>query len=234
MTRTIVAFSGGKDSTEMALRMRELGEDFDLFFTPTGDELPELFDHLHHMEQLLGQRIITPRNRTLEEWIYEYKGLPNWRQRWCTRLIKILPCQAYLKAHPGSTLCVGLRHDEPLRSGLYGSFATYRYPLREWGWNIGDVKRYVAAMGVDVPARTDCACCFFQRIIDWYNLWLEHPAEYARSEGYETLTGYTFRSAQRDTWPAGLRELREEFERGRKPRGLGKTPNPDACRVCRL
>ena len=37
----IIAFSGGKDSTAMVLRLSELGEDFKLLFTPTGDELPE-------------------------------------------------------------------------------------------------------------------------------------------------------------------------------------------------
>lgn len=40
--RQVVAFSGGKDSTALALRLHELGEAFSLLFTPTGNELPDV------------------------------------------------------------------------------------------------------------------------------------------------------------------------------------------------
>jgi predicted PP-loop superfamily ATPase len=48
----VVAFSGGKDSTALALRLHELEEPFKLLFTPTGDELPEL--HAHSYGQVCG------------------------------------------------------------------------------------------------------------------------------------------------------------------------------------
>lgn len=40
----VVALSGGKDSTAMALRLRELNPDIDYTYscTPTGNELPEM------------------------------------------------------------------------------------------------------------------------------------------------------------------------------------------------
>jgi hypothetical protein len=217
----------------MVLRLHELGEDFECLFTPTGDELPDLVLHVHRVIERVGKRLIVPENRSLDWWIRQYEALPNWRQRWCTRQIKIVPCITYLKSHPGTTLLVGLRVDEPERTGLYGDWATYRYPLREWGWTIRDVKAFCMAQGVAVPARTDCACCPFQRLGEWYRLWRDYPAEFARSEAYETLTGHTFRSAQRDTWPAGLAGLNAEFERGRIPRGVGAL-DESACRVCSL
>ena len=45
----VIAFSGGKDSTALALRMAEIGEDFVLFFTPTGRESESigLVQYLH-------------------------------------------------------------------------------------------------------------------------------------------------------------------------------------------
>lgn len=46
MGKRIMAFSGGKDSTAMAVLLAERGEDFELLFTPTGNELPELFSHI--------------------------------------------------------------------------------------------------------------------------------------------------------------------------------------------
>jgi hypothetical protein len=146
-------------------------------------------------------------------------------------MIKIVPCIAYLKAHPGSVLAVGLRADEPEREGLYGEFATYRYPLREWGWNKAQVLAYVAEKGVVVPKRTDCALCYGQRLSEWHALWKDNPEAWARGETFEAATGHTFRSPGRDTWPAGLVQLRVRFEAGDVPKGRGGAK--DVCRVCK-
>lgn len=229
----IIAFSGGKDSTALALSMHERGERFKLLFTPTGNELADLQTHIDRVVEITGAELILPDNRTLDFWINEFAAVPNFRQRWCTRLIKIEPCLAYLLGHP-AVLCVGLRADEMTRPGIYGDFlfVRQRYPLREWGWSLVDVKTYLADRGIVIPQRTDCALCFFQTLPEWYRLWKNNPMEYAKGEAYEEQVGHTFRSAQRDTWPAGLKELRQEFERGRMPRGMDK--RTDGCRVCSL
>ena len=233
----IVAFSGGKDSTALVLRLAELGEDFECLFTPTGDELPELQVHMAEVLQKIQKPLVTPPNKSLLHWITKHQALPNWRQRWCTRQIKIEPCIDYLVAHPGSTLCVGLRADEELREGLYGPWATYRYPLREWGWGLKEVREYCAAQGVTIPARTDCALCYGQRLSEWYRLWQQHPDRYAKGELLEKMYGHSFRSPGRDTWPAPLVELRAEFEKGRLPRGISDDDDKSAtqgCRVCQF
>lgn len=234
----VLAFSGGWDSTACALRLKELGESFTMLFTPTGDELPELLAHVDRVQAITGAELVKPPNRSLFDWIDTFYALPNWRQRWCTRLIKIVPCIEFLKQHPGSVLMVGLRADEEDRVGLYGDWATYRYPLREWGWKRDQVVSYCRTSGVIPPARTDCALCYGQRIGEWYALWRDHPDRYAIGEAREAATGHTFRSAQRDTWPAALKELRQAFEGGRKPKSI---PLPQleqneyaACRVCSL
>lgn len=235
-----VAFSGGDDSTAMALRMAELGEDFVLLFTPAGNELPPLFAHVHDVSAMTGKTLIQPPNLSLAHWIRHHEALPSWRMRWCTRQIKIEPCIAWLCRHPGTTLCIGLRSDEETREGLYGDYATYRYPLREWGWNDADVHAYNRSRGVDVPKRTNCALCYDQRLSEWWELWKEHPDEWAAGEQFEAMTGHTFRSSGRDTWPAALKELRAEFERGKVPRdvdlnmGLFDDTTKRRCRVCSL
>jgi hypothetical protein len=221
----------------MALRLHELGEPFDLLFTPTGDELPELRAHIERIVARIGCRLIEPANRSLYDWIATYGALPNFRMRWCTRQIKIEPCIAYLLQHPGTTLVVGLRADEDSRVGLYGDYATYRYPLREWGWRLRDVRRYLSAQRITVPARTDCALCYGQRLGEWYQLWKQHPDRFAHGEVLETQTGHTFRSGQRDEWPTDLAGLRVAFEAGKRPRGIGDEETlalPLRCRVCSL
>lgn len=228
-----VAFSGGKDSTALALRLAEIGEDFTLLFTPTGNELPELRAHISKIQAMTGKPLVEPPNRSLEFWMETFMALPSNRQRWCTRLVKIEPCITYLEANPGSTLSVGLRADEESRVGLYGPYATYRYPLREWGWNLALTWAYLEGRGVTVPKRTDCAWCYDQRLSEWFKLWRDHRDVWDRGEAWERQIGHAFRSPSRDTWPASMEGLRGEFEKGRKIRGYDETGEKESCRVCR-
>ncbi len=228
----VVAFSGGKDSTALVLRLAELGEDFVCLFTPTSDELPELAAHMAAVIARIDRPLVMPPNQSLYAWIDFHQALPNFRMRWCTRQIKILPCIAYLQQHPSSTLLVGLRADEESRLGLYGDYATYRYPLREWGWAINDVRAYLDSHQITIPARTDCALCYGQRLIEWWELWRTHPDRYEQGVQFEQRYGHTFRSAQRDSWPASLTDLRSRFEHGDIPRDT--RANQTACRVCSL
>jgi PP-loop superfamily ATP-utilizing enzyme len=231
----ILAFSGGKDSTACGFLLAKQGVRFEALFTPTGNELPEVRAHVEAMVARWGAPLIIPKGPTLLELIQGFQALPNWRQRWCTRMIKIVPCIAYLQTNPGSTLYVGLRADEEAREGLYGNYATYRYPLREAEMGVAETLALVEAEGVCIPKRTDCALCYGQRLTEWHALWENEPEEYAKGEQLETITGHTFRSPGRDTWPASLVELRREFEKGRQPRGQEAYDKArEACRVCRL
>jgi len=159
--------------------------------------------------------------------------------RFCTWLLKIGPYAAWLKQHAPATSYVGLRADEEAREGgdyLDVPGVTMRFPMREWGWKLADVLNYLDTRGVEIPKRTDCELCFFQRLNEWYALWQEQPDKWAKGEAIEAAQGATFRSPSRDTWPAAMKDLRAEFERGRIPRGVQQ---PDLiaglkCRVCRM
>jgi hypothetical protein len=241
-----VAFSGGKDSTAMALEMAERGEPFVLLFNVTGDELPGLLEHVRLVSSLTAMPLeVTSAGFSLAERCRQYEALPAFHMRWCTRELKILPTIAWLETHPGWTLCVGLRDDERDRAGaasFYGPGVTYRCPLQEWGWGEAEVLASLKRRGVAVPQRTDCALCYDQRLGEWYRLWREHPERFAQGEALEALTGHTFRSDARDTWPASLAGMRERFEAGQTPRGVrdlplfddyDERPQSRRCRVCR-
>lgn len=246
MTRElhVVALSGGKDSTAMALRLAEVEpRDYVYVCTPTGNELPEMFAHWRGLGDLLGSRIVPVMAASLKGLIEKQNALPNWRQRWCTRMLKIEPFAAWLmeRAVEGYAITsyVGLRADEEEREG--GDYTrvpgqTTRFPMRDWGWGLSDVAGYLQKRGVSIPRRTDCAVCFYQQLSEWFDLWIDHPEAYAEGEALEEMTGHTFRSPGRDTWPASLKDLRAEFERGRVP--MRAETNRDLfgsmkCRVCR-
>jgi len=227
----IVAFSGGKDSTAMALHLAELGEPFRMLHTATGNELPDVRVHIDRVVRECGCELIDLKAPTLGELIHKQRMIPNWWARWCTRMIKIEPCVKWIASHPRIRLAVGLRADEEGRAG-----GTYKcevvYPLRDWGWDIDDVTEYCAEAGYSPPRRTDCAVCFYQTLHEWHVLWSEYPDEYAQGEAWEKLCGHTFRSPQRDSHPAALRELRLEFEAGYAPKARKKRGR--MCRICSM
>jgi 3'-phosphoadenosine 5'-phosphosulfate sulfotransferase (PAPS reductase)/FAD synthetase len=230
----VIGLSGGKDSTALALRLAEIEpRDYEYICNYTGNELPELFDHLKRMEDVLGKPIKRVGYHTdLYGLIDEAKMLPNFRARFCTRVLKIEPTIEYFETLPSnSVLYVGLRADEPLRRGLYGEDINVRFPMREWGWGLDEVWKYLDQRGVSIPKRTDCAVCPYQRLGEWRDLWENYPEEYAKGVAVEEKYGHTFRSAQRDTWPASLKDLAKEFESGRPLRQMQKH---ETCRVCSL
>ena len=249
----IVALSGGKDSTAMALRLAEIEpRDYVYVITPTGNELPEMFAHWRNLGTVLGKPLVPILNgkKSLQGLIRDQKMLPNHRARWCTRMLKLEPYYGWLATQTPCTSYVGLRADEESRAGMIFPDADgvqMDFPMQRWGWAIEDVFAYLEpwkAKGVVVPDRTDCAMCFWQKLGEWYLLWKDNPDLYAEAEALEAYVTaergepYTLRSADRDAWPASLADLRAEFEKGRIPttslKMMDKRRATGACRVCTL
>lgn len=234
----IVALSGGKDSTALALKLAQVEpRPYVYVCTPTGDELPPMVDHWLRLGQRLGRPIMPVScGQSLGGLIARQQALPNWRMRWCTRMLKIEPFEAFVLTHMPCTVYVGIRADETGREGVdYEAMSTQiqrRYPLVEWGWGKADVLGYLKAEQITIPPRTDCAACFFQTLGEWHALWRTYPARYAQAEGWEALTGHTLRSPQRDTQPTGLRPLREKFEGGYTPQRRTMTDRETMCATC--
>lgn len=236
----IIGLSGGKDSTAMALRLMEHEpKDYTFAITPTGRELPPVIEHWKRLEGLLGKPLLKIPAPTLVELIVKYSALPNWRMRFCTRQVKIEPFMDYVKKHAPATTYIGIRADEVIGdnaregtdwNGVQG--VTQDFPLVRWGWGIEKVKSYLAERGVEIPKRTDCDFCFFQRLIEWYEFWRDWPSQWMEGETLEKVTGHTFRSDQRDTWPASMEGLRLCFEAGKVPMETRGRERKTMCSWC--
>lgn len=238
----VVPISGGKDSTATAVWLRENEpRDYIYVCTPTGNELPDWYDHMRSLGERLERPIIPVMGGTLRGIIDQQKMIPNWRSRFCTRLLKIDPFAAWLMQRTPAMVYVGLRADEEDRQG--GDYrrvpdTTLRFPLRELGWGEADVYGFLDQRDIRIPERTDCAWCFFQTLGEWWMLWRYHLAIYLEAEEIEAERGHTFRSSGRDTWPAALVDLRRRFEAGEIPPRTKLQPDlfrgSLQCRVCRL
>lgn len=228
----IVAVSGGKDSTALALALQEFEPDDYVFIAnPTGNELPEMIEHLEWLRGKLGHLHIVGDGRTFEQLIYDEKMIPNFRARFCTRILKIEPTQYFIEQFDNPVLYVGLRADEKARSGIYG--VKSRLPFHEWKWGLHDVWQFLNKRGVTIPARTDCAWCFFQRMDEWWSLWRYYPKLWKQGERIEKDLNATFRTPNKDKWPTAMKDMRKIFSKGHAPR---KAPLQRSlvCAACRL
>lgn len=241
----IIPVSGGKDSTCLALALMLMEpRPYTYIYTPTGDELPEMEAHIEKVESLIGEKILRISNGTLKSQIDANNMIPNVFARWCTRLLKLRPAGRFYEEAAPVVCYVGLRDDEDHREGTRpgGDSAAVDtdvkqdFPFQRWGWGLEQVMRFLEFNNVEIPERTDCARCPYQRLGEWYNLWLKYPEIYADAESDEQKYGHTYRSPGRDTWPASLKELREKFESGEKPEVSLKMMEKrrGMCRVCSL
>lgn len=246
--RHILAVSGGKDSSAMAIATaRYEPADYTYVITPTGNELPEMNAHWEKLEKILGRPFVRLQGATLMGLIVKQTAIPNHAARWCTRIIKLEQYYKWLDSQGPCISHVGLRADEESRPGMIFPDAgqtTMDFPMRRWGWTLSDVIQFLSDEGVTIPERTDCAVCFWQKLGEWYLLWRDHRDLYEQGIVAEEFVterrgvAYTFRSPQRDSWPASLKDLAKRFAAGDIPTRsltmMDKHRQSGVCRVCTL
>lgn len=194
-TRHILALSGGKDSAALAVYMREYRPDLKLeyVFTDSGCELPETYEYLNRIRALLNIDIIVIKpERNFDYWLKYYKGvLPSPQSRWCTRHLKLIPYEAYLK-NTFAYSYVAIRADED-REGYKsttGNVVT-AFPFVEQGITLSDVKSILVDSGLGLPnyykwrSRSGCYFCFYQTIQEWVDLRKHHPELFEAACAYE-------------------------------------------------
>ena len=242
----VVALSGGHDSSALAFLLKEREpRPYNYICTPTGNELPEMFEFWKWLGNELGSPLIPVMAGTLESVIAKNKMLPNFRSRFCTRQLKIEPYREFLQVQTTVSPVVsyvGLRADEEGRAGgAYSDIGgvTMRFPLREWGMGEDEVQATLAERGVKCPDRTDCALCYHQRLGEWWELWQNHEDLFDRGIALERQYGATFRTPGRDAWPSSLAALKQRFEEGDEPtlslnRMARERMAAGGCRVCAM
>lgn len=205
--RHILSLSGGKDSTALAIFMRDRVPQMEYVFCDTEKELPETYDYLKKLEAYLGKPIEYLRysGRGFDELLKERRGfLPSPQARWCTELLKIKPFEKYV----GDDLVysyVGIRADELHRKGYISTKPNIiaHYPFIEAGITKPDVFRILEESGLGVPdyyrwrSRSGCYFCFFQQKIEWVGLLENHPDLFQKSIQYERIDEQT---GERYTW----------------------------------
>jgi len=206
--RHVLGISGGKDSAALAIyikdRYPEISEKMEYFFTDTGSELKEIYEFLDKLEAFLDSKIHRlSSGKPFEHWLKVHNDyLPSAKQRWCTRVMKIKPFEAFVGDDPVISY-VGIRADEN-RQGYKSNKETITpvFPFVEDGIMRGDVFN-ILEKSVGVPkyydwrSRSGCYFCFFQRESEWLGLKRKHPKLFERAKAFEEESGNGF------TWRQG-------------------------------
>ncbi|MDI1265931.1 MAG: phosphoadenosine phosphosulfate reductase family protein [bacterium] len=193
--RHILSLSGGKDSAALAIYMRDRVAEMEYIFHDTEKELPETYEYLARLESVLGRPIVrTSPTDSFDHWLSVYGGmLPSNHRRWCTRMLKLKPFEAYV-GRDNVINYVGLRADEP-RIGYISTKPNIKavYPFREDGLVRADIVRILEDCGLGMPtytewgrSRSGCFFCFYQQKIEWVRLKERHPDLYEQAKHYET------------------------------------------------
>ena len=99
--KVILGMSGGKDSTAMAIHMRENGIEFEPVFMDTGWEHEDTYKYVTEVLDPLFGPIRTLRSKKWPGGMVEavrYKGMfPSRMLRWCTQELKVYPLRDYIR-----------------------------------------------------------------------------------------------------------------------------------------
>jgi len=192
--RHVLSLSGGKDSAALAVYLRDRVPDIEYIFHDTDKELDETYDYIARLEAILGKPIVrTSPVDTFDHWLAVYRGmLPSNQRRWCTKMLKLKPFEAYVGDGPVINY-VGLRADED-RVGYISTKPNIIavYPFQEDGLVRADIIRILEDSGLGLPpymewgrSRSGCYFCFYQQKIEWVRLLEKYPERFAQAQAYE-------------------------------------------------
>lgn len=195
--RHICGISGGKDSSALAIYMRDRVPDMEYFFCDTGAELPETYRYLAKLEVVLGRPIARLNSdRDFAHYFEVFRGtLPSPQMRWCTSLLKIKPLEEWI-GEADAVSYVAIRADESNRKGYISTKPNIRtrFPFVEDQIDHAGVVQILEDAGINLPeyykwrTRSGCYFCFFQRKAEWVGLADTHPELFQKAVAIEQKT----------------------------------------------
>lgn len=207
--RHLLGLSGGKDSSALAIYLRDRVPEMEYFFADTGAELPETLEFIDLLEDYLGKPIMRLNAAKSFEYYLKLNGnfLPTTKTRWCTSELKIRPFEEYVGNDIAITY-VAIRADEQNRRGYLSTKPNIsaRYPFIEDGICKQDVFSILESSGLGIPkyyewrSRSGCYFCFFQRKEEWLGLAARYPHLFEKAKSYEQFHREAGRS---QTWSQG-------------------------------
>lgn len=241
MSKHILSFSGGKDSTFLLLELlrRKCPLDEVVFFD-TGWEFPAMYEHIEKCKRLCednGIKFVTLHPKQdfdylmFEKLVNERTGGTHYGYSWCggacrwgtTEKQKVL--DEYAEQNKGSVVYIGIAADEAAR--LEKERAEYkRFPLNEWGVIEAECLRGCYDAGFDWDGmyehldRLSCMFCRNKNLKELRNIRKYYPEVWEKLKEYQLKTNLPYKTNSISVFDL---EKRFCFEEQRLSQGLSIT-----------
>lgn len=182
----VLSFGGGVNSVALAIMAINDGWRGEIVFADTGCEWPETMCYIDYFErEWLSERgfgIARIRQSkyknglSLIEYCEHANMIPLCAVRWCTQEYKVNPLKIY--AGERQTM-IGIAADEAHRQ------PNAIRPLVDTVITRQGCIKIIQAEGLDVPQKSGCYICPFQRNNQWRMLWERHPDLFERAARLE-------------------------------------------------
>jgi len=192
----MISFGGGVNSVAMTILLVNEGWLGPIVFADTGGEWPETYCYMDYFEK----EFLAPRSRRiirlnpgsqfhrskaqvpLEAYCLDAGIIPFPFQRWCTDRWKVTPLLNWRRENGAEDMLVAFSAEESHR----GKERPYRtYPLLDRNIDRDACKEIILQGGLELPRRSACFFCPFQRISQWRDLWTLHPDLFERAAEME-------------------------------------------------
>ena len=191
----LISFGGGVNSTAMTILLVNEGWRGPIVFADTGCEWPDTYHYMGMfecewlaprglgIERLGGEWRENKRAQGMDLLGYceHYAYVPLAGIRWCTRMYKADPMANWARAHGIDSQLIGIAADEAHRT------RDMRYPLIERGITRQGCIDIIRTEGLDVPMKSGCYICPFQRTDMWRELYRRYPQLYERAARLEEI-----------------------------------------------
>ena len=214
-----LSFGGGVNSVAMMLLLLDQKDEFEAVFVDHGTDWPETYEYVNMFQGWLKKHghdqitVLKPAHSkdlegkpfsNLYEFSYFRRIVPSGFRRWCTADFKVKPIYKYVDTP--SFMLIGIDFGEAKRARISTEKGIEnRYPLIEYEIDREGCKKIIYDSGLDIPMKSGCYICPFQRKAQWIELRKKHPELFCKAQQLED------------------RNMEYRIEKGKKPMTLSSS-----------
>jgi len=191
--RKYLSFGGGVNSVAMMLMLLDQKDDFEAIFVDHGTDWPETYEYFDIFQEWLrnnGHEQITVLKPNIQGFdnLYNYyfskKKTPSIMQRDCTDKFKLRPIYKYVEKP--CFMLLGIDNGESHRARInVKKGVENRFPLIEHEIDRDGCKDIIRRSGLQVPIKSGCYTCPFQKVGQWKELRTKHPDLFCKVQALE-------------------------------------------------
>jgi len=185
--RSYLSYGGGVNSTAMYLLMLDQGVEFEAIYVDHDSDWPETRAYVKMFAERFPLTILRPMvqgHQSLFEYCKAYQMIPSRRRRWCTSKFKVRIINAYVEK-PCFSL-IGIDAGEKHRASIsVEKGIENRYPLIENNVDRDGCKEIIKNHGLEIPMKSGCWFCPYQRKAQWQALRRKHPDLFCEAQKLE-------------------------------------------------